>query len=82
VRSAELRAQVTDEEWALVAEHLDDVAAADGDTVERGDRVDRMERFIERTIPALGGYLRAVRSAPNVGELEEDRAATGVDDDR
>ncbi|MDX2380230.1 MAG: hypothetical protein QNM02_10795 [Acidimicrobiia bacterium] len=82
LRTGEHLEGVTDEQWGLLREHLDDIEAAGGDLTERNDRVDRMDRFIETFIPPLGGYLRTVRSAPGVDELEEDRAAAAADDDR
>jgi len=81
-RTGEFLERVTDDQWALLREHLDDIEAAGDDLTERHGRVDRMERYIEQFIPPLGGYLRTVRSAPGVNELEETRAATGADDDR
>lgn len=81
-RKGEHLTRVTDGQWDLLREHLDDIDSAGDDLTERRERVDRMERFIEHSIPALGGYLRTVRSAPGVNELEEDRAAVGADDDR
>lgn len=72
---------VTDEQWELVREHLDDIERAGDDIAERSERVDRMERYIEQFIPPLGAHLRSVRAAPNVGELEEDRSSR-PDDDR
>ena len=81
MRSGEFLEQVTDEQWGLLREHLDDVDGAGDDLAERRHRVDRMERYIEQFIPPLGGYLRTVRSAPGVQELEEDRAPVAPDRD-
>jgi hypothetical protein len=81
-RTGEYLTRVTDEQWDLLREHLDDIDNAGDDLTEQRERVDRMERYIEHAIPALGGYLRTVRGAPGVNELEEDRAAVGADDDR
>lgn len=81
-RSRALLDGVTGEQWELLREHLDDIERAQGDIVERHERIDRMERYIERFIPALGGHLRTVRAAPGMHELEEDRAPVGADDDR
>jgi hypothetical protein len=82
VRKGEDLERVTDEQWQSLREHLDDIEDAGDDLTERHERVDRMERYIEQFIPPLGGYLRTIRSAPGVNELEEDRAAVGADDDR
>jgi hypothetical protein len=81
MRSGDFLERVTDEQWGLLREHLDDVDRAGDDLAERSRRVDRMERYIEQFIPPLGGYLRTVRSAPGVNELEEDRAPVEPDRD-
>ncbi len=81
IRSGELLERVTDEQWGLLREHLDDVDRAGDDLAQRTRRVDRMERYIEQFIPTLGGYLRTVRSAPGIQELEEDRAPVAPDRD-